>query len=190
MIGVPIGIFSAVKANSWIDTVNMGIMLVLFAIPSFVLAVYVQIIIVWLDTTTNLGWPVAGWGNTWQYGLSDIQSKLLPILVLVAAGLAYFARIARTSMLEVLRQDYVRSWHRLTRIWCWHRLTRIWCWHRLTGIWCWHRLTGINRIGWHGCWHRFKLGDVPANQTSPARPDQPLNQSRTTGQKCHLRPHQ
>jgi ABC-type dipeptide/oligopeptide/nickel transport system permease component len=109
VIGVPIGIFSAVKATTWIDTVNMGTMLVLFAIPSFVLAVFVQIIIVWLDTRTHFGWPVAGWGNTWQYGLSDIQSKLLPILVLVAAGLAYFSRIARTSMLEVLRQDYVRT---------------------------------------------------------------------------------
>jgi ABC-type dipeptide/oligopeptide/nickel transport system permease component len=109
VIGVPIGIFSAVKANTWIDTVNMGTMLVLFAIPSFVLAVFVQIIIVWLDTRTHFGWPVAGWGNTWQYGLSDIQSKLLPILVLVAAGLAYFSRITRTSMLEVLQQDYVRT---------------------------------------------------------------------------------
>jgi ABC-type dipeptide/oligopeptide/nickel transport system permease component len=109
VIGVPIGIISAVKANSWIDTVNMGTMLVLFAVPSFVLAVFVQIIIVWLDTRTNFGWPVAGWGTTWHYGLSDIQSKLLPILVLVAAGLAYFARIARTSMLDVLRQDYVRT---------------------------------------------------------------------------------
>ncbi len=109
VIGVPIGIFSAVKANTWIDTANMGAMLVLFAIPSFVLAVYVQIIIVWLDTKTGLGWPVAGWGNTWQYTWPDIQAKLLPILVLVAAGLAYFARISRTSMLEVLRQDFVRT---------------------------------------------------------------------------------
>lgn len=109
VIGVPIGIFSALKANSWIDTANMGTMLVLFAVPSFVLAVYVQIIIVWLDTKTGFGWPVAGWGNTWQYTLPDIQAKLFPILVLVAAGLAYFARISRTSMLEVLRQDYVRT---------------------------------------------------------------------------------
>lgn len=109
MIGVPIGIFSALKANTWLETLNMGTMLILYAIPSFVLAVYVQIIIVWLDTKTGLGWPVAGWGDTWQYSLSDIPAKIFPILVLTAAGLAYFARIARTSMLEVLRQDYVRT---------------------------------------------------------------------------------
>jgi len=109
VIGVPVGIISALKANTWIDTANMGIMLILFAIPSFVLAVFVQIVVVWLDSNTSLGWPVANWGNTWQYTWPDIQSKLLPILVLTAAGLAYFARISRTSMLEVLRQDYVRT---------------------------------------------------------------------------------
>jgi ABC-type dipeptide/oligopeptide/nickel transport system permease component len=41
--------------------------------------------------------------------LSDIQIKLIPILVLAATGTAFFARLARTSMLEVLRQDYVRT---------------------------------------------------------------------------------
>lgn len=109
VIGVPVGIVSAIKANTWIDTLNMGAMLILFALPSFVLAVLVQVVIVWLDSNTGLGWPVANWGNTWQYTWSDIQSKLLPILVLTAAGLGYFARVARTSMLEVLRQDYVRT---------------------------------------------------------------------------------
>jgi ABC-type dipeptide/oligopeptide/nickel transport system permease component len=110
VIGVPVGILSALKANTWIDTVTMGAMLILYALPSFVLAVFVQIVIVWLDTHTGLGWPVAGWGNgAWQYGWTDIQAKLFPILVLTAAGVGYFARISRTSMLEVLRQDYVRT---------------------------------------------------------------------------------
>ena len=49
LIGIPIGILSALKANSWVDTVNMGIMLVLFALPSFVLAIFAQLIIVWLE---------------------------------------------------------------------------------------------------------------------------------------------
>src|SRR5205823_12426129 len=58
---------------------------------------------------TGAGWPVSGWGNPWQYTWSDIQYKIVPILVYAAVGLAYFARLARTSMLEVLRQDYVRT---------------------------------------------------------------------------------
>ena len=109
VVGVPLGIYSALKANTWIDTANMGAMLILFSIPSFVMAVFFQVIIVWLDQNTGLGWPVSNWGNNWQYTWSDIQFKLGPILVLSAIGMAYYARLARTSMLEVLRQDYVRT---------------------------------------------------------------------------------
>jgi len=109
VIGVPLGILSALKANTWIDTTNMTIMLTLYAIPSFVLAVFVQVFIVWIDKNTGANWPVANWGNPWQYTWSDLQVKLAPILVYAAIGTAYFARLARTSMLEVLRQDYVRT---------------------------------------------------------------------------------
>lgn len=109
VVGVPLGILSALKANTWIDTTNMTIMLTLYAIPSFVLAVFIQVFIVWIDKNTGANWPVANWGNPWQYTWSDIQVKLAPILVYAAIGTAYFARLARTSMLEVLRQDYVRT---------------------------------------------------------------------------------
>ncbi|HEU0001306.1 MAG TPA: ABC transporter permease [Ktedonobacteraceae bacterium] len=109
LIGIPIGIISALKANSWVDTVNMGLMLVMFALPSFVLAIFAQLVIVWLDNATNGAWPVAGWGNAWTYDWNHIQSMIAPVLVFAAAGTALFARLARTSMLEVLRQDYVRT---------------------------------------------------------------------------------
>jgi len=109
LIGVPIGIISALKSSTWIDTANMGVMLVLFALPSFILAVFAQLIIVWFDTSTGNDWPVSGWGNPWQYTLGDLQIKLVPILTVAAVGTAFYARLARTSMLEVLRQDYVRT---------------------------------------------------------------------------------
>jgi len=109
VIGVPLGIYSALKANTWVDTTTMGAMLILFSIPSFVFAVFAQVLIVRIDQNTGANWPSAGWGNDWQYSFSDIQFKLAPIIVLSAIGLAYFARLARTSMLEVLRQDYVRT---------------------------------------------------------------------------------
>lgn len=113
LVGIPLGIFSALKANTWLDTTNMTAMLILYAIPVFVLAVFAQLFIVWLDSVTGgsygIQWPVAGWGNAWQYSWSDIQYKLFPIVVLAAAGVAYFARLTRTTMLEVLRQDYVRT---------------------------------------------------------------------------------
>ncbi len=109
VVGVPLGVISALKANTWIDTTNMGIMLVFFAIPVFVLAVFAQVLIVWIDQHTGATWPVSGWGNPWQYTFSDIQFKIVPIVVYALVGMAYIARLARTSMLEVLRQDYVRT---------------------------------------------------------------------------------
>ncbi len=109
LVGIPIGIISALKSNTWVDTVNMGVMLVLYALPVFIVAIFAQLVIVWFDTSTGNTWPVAGWGNPWQYTLSDIQIKIIPILVFAATGTALYARLTRTSMLEVLRQDYVRT---------------------------------------------------------------------------------
>jgi ABC-type dipeptide/oligopeptide/nickel transport system permease component len=92
----------------------MGFMLILFALPSFVLAIFARRIIVWLNTITGAaqngsGWPIVGWGNAWQYNWPHIQSMIAPVLVFAASGTALFARLARTTMLEVLRQDYVRT---------------------------------------------------------------------------------
>ncbi|MDQ6660242.1 MAG: ABC transporter permease [Chloroflexota bacterium] len=101
IIGIPLGVFSALKANTWIDTTNMGTMLFIYAIPVFVLAVLFQVVVVWIDQHSSLGWPVSGWGT--------LQEEIVPILVFAAAGLAYISRLTRTSMLEVLRQDYVRT---------------------------------------------------------------------------------
>jgi ABC-type dipeptide/oligopeptide/nickel transport system permease component len=109
LLGIPLGIFSALKSNTWVDTLNMGFMLLIYALPSFVLAVFAQILILQLNKATGGQWPVSQWGTPWQYTWTDIQYKLVPILVFGAAGFAYFARLARTCMLEVLRQDYVRT---------------------------------------------------------------------------------
>jgi len=108
-IGVPLGVFSALKANTWVDTLNMSFMLIVYALPAFILSIMAQLVIVWLDKQFNGSWPVSQWGNPWQYSWQDIQYKLVPIIVYALAGMAYFARLSRTTMLEVLRQDYVRT---------------------------------------------------------------------------------
>ena len=87
----------------------MAIVLVMYALPVFVFAVFFQVIVVAIDTHTGAQWPVANWGNPWQYTWSDLQFKIGPIVILALAGLAYFTRLTRTSMLEVLRQDFVRT---------------------------------------------------------------------------------
>ena len=109
LIGVPLGILSAIKPNTWIDTVNMGSSIILYALPGFVLAVFVRFAIAQIDQATGAGWPPTGWGNPWQYTWPDIQAKLAPILVFALGGVGYIARLTRTSMLEVLQQDYIRT---------------------------------------------------------------------------------
>ncbi|MBO0795107.1 MAG: ABC transporter permease, partial [Ktedonobacteraceae bacterium] len=109
LFGVPLGVFAAIKANTWLDTLGMGIALVLYALPTFVLALVFQVVVVWIDKNTGLNWPVANWGQAWNYDWSSIQHKIGPILVFAALTFAGLARLARTSMLEVLRQDYIRT---------------------------------------------------------------------------------
>jgi ABC-type dipeptide/oligopeptide/nickel transport system permease component len=108
-MGVPVGIWSALKANTWVDTLHMGIALVLYALPVFILAVFVQIGLLWLNNATGQSWPVTGWGTPWQYTWSDLQYKIVPVLTYAAAGYGYYARLTRTTLLEVLRQDYIRT---------------------------------------------------------------------------------
>jgi len=107
-VGLPLGILAALKANTWIDTLVVGLSLLTWALPSFILAVFAQVFIVWLNKA-GFPWPVANWGQPWQYGWEDLQYKIVPIVVYAALSFAGFVRYARSTMLEVLRQDYVRT---------------------------------------------------------------------------------
>jgi ABC-type dipeptide/oligopeptide/nickel transport system permease component len=109
LMGIPVGIWSALKANTWFDTFNMGLALVLYALPTFIIAIFAQILLLWVKNNVGISWPVAGWGTPWQYDWTDLQPKIVPILTYGAAGYGYFARLTCTTLLEVLSQDYVRT---------------------------------------------------------------------------------
>ena len=96
-IGVPIGILSAVRKNSWIDWVCMTVAMVGICIPSFTIGPLLQIYV----AAHIPGLKVAGWGN-----LEDI---LLPSFTLGLVSAAYLARLTRGGILEVLSQDFVRT---------------------------------------------------------------------------------
>lgn len=98
VVGIPVGLLSAVRQNSAIDHVGQSVMMVFYAVPTFVL---VPILILFF--AVDLRWfPVQGWG-------SNLKQIVLPV-VAYAAGLAgYFAKSFRSFMLEVLQQDYIRT---------------------------------------------------------------------------------
>lgn len=96
-LGIPIGIYSAVKQYSVFDYGGMVLAMLLFAMPSFWLAILCQIlfclVLHWLPAT----------------GVGSLRHFILPALVLGANTLASMIRMSRTSMLDVLRQDFIRT---------------------------------------------------------------------------------
>lgn len=101
VMGVPAGVLAALWQNSWRDTALMTVMLALYSIPSFVMIPILWSVDLALYNARLPSLPVAGWGKPAQL--------VLPVLVLAAANVGFIARLMRSSMLEVLRQDFIRT---------------------------------------------------------------------------------
>lgn len=98
VVGVPLGVLAALKRNTWVDSTLTTISMAGQAIPSFVLAVLLVLFFgVWFPGIL----PVNGWGT--------LGEAVLPIVALSAGNVAAVTRYTRGSMVEVLRQDYVRT---------------------------------------------------------------------------------
>ena len=105
IIGVPVGILSAVKQYSIFDYTAMITALIGVSMPNFWLGLMLV-----LAFSVNLGWfPVLGMGSL-ANGLGDVISHIfLPAVCLSFGSMANFARISRSSMLEVIDQDYMKA---------------------------------------------------------------------------------
>jgi ABC-type dipeptide/oligopeptide/nickel transport system permease component len=101
IIGIPSGIIGALRANTHVDTAVSTTMLLLYSIPDIVFIVFFQVFMVWLYNQGLPYLPVAGW-DTWQ-------ARIAPVLITGTTGVGYFARLTRTTVLQVLGQDYIRT---------------------------------------------------------------------------------
>ncbi|MDE0593842.1 MAG: ABC transporter permease [Akkermansiaceae bacterium] len=97
VIGIPLGVFSAVKKNTWFDYFSMGFAMIGICVAAFIVGPLLQTFIAMKVPALK----VAGWETP-----LDI---LLPALTLGLAPAAYLARLTRGGMLEILNQDYVRT---------------------------------------------------------------------------------
>jgi len=97
VVGIPIGIISALKQNTWVDQLAMFIATVGVTIPGFVVATLDGSIV-----AGTLGWVDAT-------GLDSWESYIGPVLALSFYSLSFVSRLTRSSMLEILRQDYMRT---------------------------------------------------------------------------------
>ncbi len=97
LVGIPLGIVSALKRGKWPDWASMAFATIGISIPSFVLAVlllyFFAVTLKWLPT----------------YGISTWRHYILPVAALAVGPVSYIARLMRSGMLEVMRQDYIRT---------------------------------------------------------------------------------
>jgi len=96
-VGVPLGLLAALSRNSWLDVASMGTALLGVSMPSFWLGLLLIFVF-----SLHLAWfPATGGG--------DLAHLVLPAITLGTLAAAIIARLTRSSMLEVLGQDYVRT---------------------------------------------------------------------------------
>lgn len=101
LVGIPLGVFAALKHNGLLDHVTMVLAVSGIAVPSFVVLPFLGLIF-----GVHLHWlPVAGWEG------GAVRYLILPVVALALPPLAYVARLTRGSMLEVLNMDYIRTAH-------------------------------------------------------------------------------
>lgn len=97
LFGIPIGIIAAVKRNKWQDRLTMFLAVSGVSIPSFWLGLMlIQVF------SVKLGWLPTG-------GMGDLKDYILPSITLGAGVAAIIARFTRSSVMEVLKEDYVRT---------------------------------------------------------------------------------
>jgi peptide/nickel transport system permease protein len=114
LIAVPIGILSAVKQYSLFDKASTVFVFIGMAVPSFWLALLLILIF-----SVKLGWlPISGMHSItynfqalpfWDKAGDLTKHAILPVFIQAFAGLAWLSRYTRSSMLEIIRQDYITT---------------------------------------------------------------------------------
>lgn len=104
-IAIPIGIISAVKQNTYFDHIGRVMALTGLSMPNFWVAL---LLIYWVGF--RLGWlPMYGRGGPVWWSIDGFKHAILPAITLGTSQAALTMRLLRSSMLEVLRQDYIRT---------------------------------------------------------------------------------
>lgn len=114
VIGMPLGILAALKQNTWVDYLCMALAIFGVSVPVIVLGP----ILVWIFGVSK-GWlPVTGWGSKVPFTLGFLPSTLgwnfwkyalMPMFGLGLSSSASIARLTRASLLQVVREDYIRT---------------------------------------------------------------------------------
>jgi len=98
-VGVLLGVAAAIKQNSWLDYLAVGFSIGAQVLPNFVMApILILVFTLWLGLLPGGGWNGGAW-----------QNLILPVIALSTSYMASIARITRSSMLEVLNTNFIRT---------------------------------------------------------------------------------
>ncbi|MBI1885064.1 MAG: ABC transporter permease [Chloroflexi bacterium] len=108
-IGIPAGVWSALRRGTWLDPATIGVLLFFPSVPVVITVPVFQ----WLFAL-KLDWlPAGGWEVREYFGFLEVglfsKRIILPILILSLPGIAGVARYMRAQVLEVLDQDFIRT---------------------------------------------------------------------------------
>jgi peptide/nickel transport system permease protein len=105
LVAVPLGVLAAVKQDTIIDHLAGLVSFTGIGVPTFIVGVVTIYLLVVL-----FGWlPPLGYAVLWEEPLKNLQQMVFPAFALAFYNLAFTARVTRSSMLEVLREDYIRT---------------------------------------------------------------------------------
>lgn len=102
---VPLGVISAIRPDSPLDYASRVFTLVGISIPTFFSGILLTILLI-----RAFGWlPPLGYEDIWEDPWTNVKQLLLPALALGFYDMAFIARVTRSSMMEILREDYMRT---------------------------------------------------------------------------------
>ncbi|MDX6748478.1 ABC transporter permease [Geminicoccaceae bacterium 1502E] len=105
LVSIVAGIIAALRQNSWVDQLVMTIALIGVSLPNFWLGLMLIVLF-----SVHLGWlPTGGYVDFREDVWGWLQAATLPAVSLAMLQMGLLARITRSTMLEVLRQDYIRT---------------------------------------------------------------------------------
>jgi ABC-type dipeptide/oligopeptide/nickel transport system permease component len=104
LVGIPTGVITAIKQNTWIDYVGRVVSLAGLSAPAF----YIGILLIYIFSA-QLGWFPAIDAGDFSNPVDNLQHLILPAITLGLVETAFVTRMTRSVMLNVLADDYIRT---------------------------------------------------------------------------------
>lgn len=106
LIAIPVGIWQAVRRNKVVDYVGTSVSFILYSMPAYAMAL---LLIQFLSISFHLLPAEAPQASTWQGMLADPKALILPVASFTFVSYAYYSRYMRSSAIDTLAQDYIRT---------------------------------------------------------------------------------